>query len=154
VTVVDGSSGPRRGTITIAWIDARHGDPDVFASSSADRGSTWNTPVRINADAIGNGTSQLFVWLAQDASTGFLHAVYHERGAAADSEMRVVLARSEDGGRTWLNTAVPLPPFRTTAAVPFGDYNGIDASDGRVVAAFPHFVGDRQVGVSVAVVDK
>ena len=49
---------------------------------------------------------------------------------------------------------MPLPAFRTIAHVPFGDYNGIDASQGRVVAAFPHFVAEKQVGVSVAIVDR
>ncbi len=89
VTVVDGSSGPRRGAVSMAWIDARHGDPDVFVASSSDRGQTWRAPVRVNQDPVGNGMAQLFVWVAQDASTGVMHAVYHERGAAADSDMRV-----------------------------------------------------------------
>lgn len=154
VTVVDGTTGPRRGTVSIAWVDARHGDPDVFVASSSDRGQTWRTPVRINADAIGNGVAQFFVWLAQDASTGHLHVVYHERVSASGTETRVVMARSEDGGRTWVGVPVPLAPFRTVASVPFGDYNGIDASQGRVVAAFPHFLSETQVGISVAIVDR
>jgi hypothetical protein len=154
VTVVDGSTGPRRGAVSIAWVDARHGDPDVFVTSSVDGGRTWSAPVRVNDDAVGNGRAQFFVWLAQDASTGDLHAVYHERVSPGDTETRVVLARSTDGGRTWTNAPVPLAPFRTVAQVPFGDYNGIDASQGRVVAAFPHFVAERQVGVSVAIVDR
>ena len=33
--------------------------------------------MRVNQDVVGTGTAQLFVWLAQDASTGLLHAVYH-----------------------------------------------------------------------------
>ncbi len=154
VTVVDGSTGPRRGVVTIAWIDARHGDPDVFVSSSADRGVTWSTPVRVNDDARGNGHAQFFVWLAQDDSTGHLHAVYHERLSASGTDTRVRLARSEDGGQTWQHPTVPQPVFQTIADVPFGDYNGIDASQGRVVAAFPHFVEPRKVGVSVAIVDR
>ena len=87
-------------------------------------------------------------------SSGDLHAVYHERVNAWDTTMRVVMARSDDGGRTWSNRVVPLDPFRTVAEVPFGDYNGIDASQGRVVAAFPHFVEEKKVGVSVAIVDR
>lgn len=154
VTVVDTSAGPRRGVVSIAWVDARHGDPDVFVSSSSDRGQTWGTPVRVNEDALGNGRAQFFVWLAQDVSTGHLHAVYHERLTSTETDTRVVLASSEDGGRTWTNTAVPLAGFKTIAPVPFGDYNGIDASHGRVVAAFPHFVAEKQVGVSVAILDR
>ena len=134
--------------------DFNRGNPDVFVTSSSDRGQTWSAPVRVNADPIGSGRHQFFVWLAVDPSDGQLHVVYHDRLDAKTSDTRVVLARSEDGGRTWAHTAVPLPAFRTIAEVPFGDYNGIDASDGRVVAAFPHFVADKQVGVSVAIVDR
>lgn len=154
VTVVDNSDGPRRGTVYIAWIDARYGDPDVFVSASSDRAQSWSAPVRINAGNYGDGRAQLFVWLAVDQSSGDLHAVYHERVNAWDTTMRVVMARSDDGGRTWSNRVVPLDPFRTVAEVPFGDYNGIDASQGRVVAAFPHFVEEKKVGVSVAIVDR
>lgn len=153
VTVVDTSEGPRRGTVYVAWIDARYGDPDVFVSASSDRGETWAAPVRVNTGAYGDGRAQLFVWLAVDQATGDLHAVYHERVNASDTSLRVVLARSDDGGRTWSNRVAPLEPFRTVAEVPFGDYNGIDARQGRVVAAFPHFVEERKVGVSVAIVD-
>ncbi|WP_239492845.1 sialidase family protein [Luteitalea sp. TBR-22] len=154
VTVVDGSDGPRRGTVYVAWVDARHGDPDVFVSSSSDKGHTWTTPVRVNADAQGNGVPQFFVWLALDASTGDLHVVYHERVGPTGTETRVVLARSADGGRTWTSGPVPLAPFTTTADAAFGDYNGIDASQGRVVAVFPHFVGEKKVGISVAIADR
>jgi hypothetical protein len=154
VTVVDGSEGPRRGTVYIAWVDARHGDPDVFVSGSTDKGRTWATPVRVNADAQGNGVPQFFVWLALDAANGDLHAVYHERVAATGTETRVVMARSQDGGRSWTNAVVPLAPFTTNAQAAFGDYNGIAASQGRVVAVFPHFVAEKQVGVSVAIVDR
>ena len=107
VTVVDVSSGSRRGTVYVAWIDERHGDPDVFVTSSSDRGQTWSAPVRVNADSIGSGRHQFFVWLAVDPSDGQLHVVYHDRLDAKTSDTRVVLARSEDGGRTWAQTAVP-----------------------------------------------
>lgn len=153
VTVVDGTTGPTRGRVYIAWIDARHGDPDVFVTWSDDKGASWATPVRVNDDPIGSGRQQFFVWIAVDQSTGHLHAVYHDRLSPTATDTRVMLARSEDGGRTWANTPVPVPAFPTTAEVPFGDYNGIDAAQGRVVAAFPHFVGEKQVGVSVAIVD-
>jgi hypothetical protein len=154
VTAADVSPGPRCGTVYVAWIDARHGDPDVFVTASTDRGQTWSAPVRVNEDPIGSGREQFFVWFAVDQSTGQLHAVYHDRLSATGTDTRVVLARSDDGGRTWVNAPVPLPAFRTIAEVPFGDYNGIDASQGRVVAAFPHFVGEKQVGVSVAIVER
>jgi hypothetical protein len=48
------------------------------------------------------------------------------------------LARSIDGGKTFVNHPLPERPFDCCAASSFfGDYNGIDAHGGRVVALFP-----------------
>ena len=153
VTAADISDGPRRGTVYVCWVDSRHGDPDVFVAASSDRGETWSAPVRVNDDAVGNGRPQFFAWLAVDQSSGDLHVVFHDRRTGTGTETALTLAQSHDGGRSWVNLPVPLAPFTTDAKTPFGDYNGIDAVSGRVVAAFPHFVGESQVGVSVAIRD-
>ena len=48
------------------------------------------------------------------------------------------LARSIDGGKSFVNLPLPETPFDCCAATSFfGDYNGIDAYGGRVVALFP-----------------
>lgn len=154
VTTVDNSRGPRRGTVYVNWVDNRHGDPDAFVASSNDGGQTWTAPIRVNDDPVGNERPQFFTWMAVDQSDGSLHVVFHDRRGGDGTETSVTLARSDDGGRTWFNTAVPLAPFSTTDTVAFGDYNGIDAVDGRVVAAFPHFIAEKRVGVSVAIVDR
>lgn len=153
VTATDVGTSAQRGTVYVCWVDTRHGDPDVFVAASPDRGATWSAPVRVNDDPVGNGRPQFFVWMAVDQSTGDLHAVFHDRRDGTGTETSVTLARSGDGGRTWTNTRVPLASFATTAQTAFGDYNGIDAVGGRVVAAFPHTVGEKQVGVSVAIMD-
>lgn len=153
VTMVDLSRGPRRGTVYVNWIDLRHGDPDVFVASSADRGQTWRAPVRVNDDPRGTGAVQFFTWMAVDPSDGAVHVVFHDRRGHTGTTTGVTLARSDDGGQTWVNRQVPIAPFATRADVAFGDYNGIDARDGRVVAAFPRAFGERQVGISVVIAD-
>jgi hypothetical protein len=50
----------------------------------------------------------------------------------------VTMARSVDGGKSFVNYPLRVTPFDCCAASTFfGDYNGIDAYGGRVVAAFP-----------------
>ncbi len=136
VTAVDLSAGPNRGTIYVNWIDARHGDLDVLVAASRDRGRTWSAPVRVNDDP--PGAAQLFTWLAVDPVDGALNLVFHDRRGQRGTETGVTLARSVDGGRTFVNYPLPEIRFDCCAASEFfGDYNGIDAYGGLVVAAFP-----------------
>jgi hypothetical protein len=136
VTAVDLSSGPHRGTIYVNWIDERSGDADIFVMASRDGGRTWNAPARVNDD--GKGATQMFTWLAVDPVEGSLNVIFHDRRGQTGTLTGVTLARSVDGGRTFVNRPLEVPAFDCCAASTFfGDYNGIDAYGGRVVAAFP-----------------
>ena len=136
VTAVDASDGPRRGAIYVSWIDERNGDPDVFVTSSGDSGRSWSPPVRVNDD--GKGAAQMFAWMAVDPVDGALNLVFHDRRGLAGTMTGVTLARSIDGGNSFVNLPLPETPFDCCAATSFfGDYNGIDAYGGRVVALFP-----------------
>lgn len=65
----------------------------------------------------------------------------------------LTLARSIDGGKTFVNHRLPVPAFDCCAkSTFFGDYNGIDAYGGRVVAVFPVLAADGQQRVMAAVV--
>ena len=74
----------------------------------------------------------------------------HTRRAATTG---VTLARSIDGGKTFINHNINLAPFACEKSVFFGDYNGIDAYGGRVVPIFTHFIGKRELAVSAAIFD-
>ncbi len=137
VTGVDHSPGPHRGSLYVNWIDQRHGDPDVFVVASRDGGETWEPPVRVNDDPLGNGAAQLFTWMAVDPGDGSVNVVFLERRDASDIANRVVLARSVDGGRSFASFPVEQPPFSCPTGAFYGDYIGVAARDGRIVAAWP-----------------
>ena len=49
---------PTNGNLYIAWADYRNADSDIYFASSADAGTTWTTPIRLNDDPVGNGIDQ------------------------------------------------------------------------------------------------
>lgn len=149
VTCCDTSPGPHRGSLYVNWIDERNGDLDVWVIASRDGGDTWEKPVRVNDDATNNGRAQMFTWLAVDQADGSLNVVFYDRRDAADQRQGLTLARSVDGGKTFVNRKVNIEPFTIEGPRFFGDYIGIDARAGRVVAVFPHVV-DKQIVLSAA----
>ncbi len=150
VTGVDLSNGANKGTLYVNWIDARNGDPDVFVMSSRDGGDTWSSPVRVNDDPIKNGKVQFFTWMAVDPADGSINIIFYDRRDGKGTETGLTLARSVDGGKTFVNHKIDVPLFGANSRVFFGDYGGISAYQGRVVPAFMHFVNEGSLAVSVA----
>jgi hypothetical protein len=152
VTGVDQSRGPHRGTVYVNWIDERNGDADVFVASSHDAGQTWSSPVRVNDDPKGNKRPQLFTWMAVDPSDGSINIVFLDRRDTEGSQNAVTVARSTDGGKTFVNHRVNRPPFPSNDKVFYGDYLGIDAHGGRIAAIYPVIVeGSQQLMLETAV---
>jgi hypothetical protein len=150
ITGVDLSNGPRKGTLYVNWTDERNGDQDVFVTSSSDGGETWSAPVRVNDDAVKNGKAQFFTWMAVDPVDGSVNTVFYDRRDTEGTLTRLMMARSVDGGRSFVNHKINLEPFSCNEAVFFGDYSGIAAYGGRVVPIFMHFTDVRRLAVSVA----
>jgi hypothetical protein len=151
VTAVDHSRGRHRGSVYVTWIDRRHGDPDVFLIASRDGGQTWSEPLRVNDDEQGNGKEQLFAWMAVDPRDGSVNIIFYDRRDLKDTLTGLTLARSVDGGRSFVNHRLDQEPFPCYRDVFFGDYIGVAAQGGRVVALYPHFTGRRQIAISAAV---
>ncbi len=150
VAAVDFSSGSRRGTLYVNFLDERDGSPDVFVTSSTDAGETWSSPTRANAPD--RGSVQMLTWMAVDPSDGSLNIVFHDRAGLSGTMTGVTLARSIDGGKTFVNYRLPVTAFECCARSEFfGDYNGIDAYAGRVVAAFPVLTPEGEQRVQAAV---
>ncbi|HXG65735.1 MAG TPA: sialidase family protein [Blastocatellia bacterium] len=150
VTKVDLSNSPRRGAIYVNWIDERNGDPDVFVMSSPDGGETWSAPARVNDDARGNGKAQFFTWMAVDPADGSVNVVFYDRRDQEGTKTGLTLARSTDGGKTFVNYKINQEPFACNEKVFFGDYTGIDAYNGLVTPIYTHFVSEKDLAVSVA----
>ena len=150
VTGVDLSDGPNKGTLYVNWIDARNSDPDVFVMSSRDGGNTWSTPVRVNDDSLKNGKVQFFTWMAVDPADGSINIVFYDQRDTTGTQTRLTLARSVDGGRTFVNYKIDQQPFAANSRTFFGDYSSISAYEGRVAPAFMHFVDDGRLAISVA----
>src|ERR1041384_955351 len=150
VTAVDLSQGPQRVTLYVNWIDARNGDPDVFVAASHDGGETWSQPVRVNDDPIRNGKAQFFTWLAVDPVDGSLNVAFYDRRDTTGTLTGLTFARSTDGGRTFVNYKINQTPFACDPKVFFGDYLGVAAYGGRVVAAYMPFTRDKDLALSAA----
>src|SRR5256712_4805244 len=123
---------PTSGRLYVAWSDYRNGDVDVFVAGSADHGRTWSAAVRVNGDSLHNGKDQFFQWLAVDPTDGAANILFYDRrGDPANRKSLIALARSSDGGHSWVNYAWTDSSFDARNEF-IGDYTGIAALRGRV----------------------
>ena len=104
----------------------------------------------MNDDPVKNGKEQFFTWMSVDPIDGSVNIVFYDRRDTAGAQTKLTLARSVDGGHTFVNYQINQPPFTCDPRAFFGDYSGISAYDGRVVPIFMHFVDERKLAVSVA----
>jgi hypothetical protein len=151
---VDITEGKERGSIYINWADTRHGDPDVFMIVSRDGGTTWSKPQRVNNDAQGNGKEQWFPCLVVDPLDGSINIAYYDRGAQEGTRTDVTLARSVDGGRTFVHCKLNDETYDLSKMGFFGDYLGIDSFGGRVAVLWMHPMDKpKRLGISSVVLD-
>ena len=153
ITCVDLSDGPNRGTIYVNWADLRNGDPDSLVMYSRGGGETWSEPVRVNDDPKGNGKEQFFTWMAVDPIDGAVNVAFFDRRDHDGAMTGVTLARSTDGGKTFVNHKIDQPAFNIQKAAFFGDYLGIDAYGGRVAVGYQHFTEGKALAISAAIFD-
>jgi hypothetical protein len=127
----DISNGPYRGTIYVNYTDsAGPADHDVMVIKSTNGGLNWSAPIRVNDDA--PGKEQFFSWMAIDQVTGYIYIVFYDRRNYTDNNTDVFLARSTNGGTTWINERISSSPFVPNSGTFFGDYNGITVHNGKV----------------------
>jgi hypothetical protein len=151
---VDITHGKDRGSLYVAFADTRNGDPDVFVIVSRDGGATWSKPRRINPDPERNGKEQWFPWLVVDPVDGSINIAYYDRAVQAGTLTDVTLARSTDGGRTFVHYRLNREAYDLSKLGFFGDYLGIDAYGGRVATLWMHPVDNtKKLGISTAVLD-
>ena len=130
-TLCDVSTGPFRGNIYINYTDsAGPNDHDVKVIKSTNGGVNWSSPIRVNDDPAGK--EQFFSWMAIDQVTGYVYIVFYDRRNYTNTSTDVYLARSTNGGTTWVNERISTSPFTPNSGTFFGDYNGITAYNGKV----------------------
>lgn len=132
ITACDVSASKYRGNIYVTWSDQRQGsdNTDIFLIKSTDGGQTWGPVKQINDDA--TNRHQFFVWMTVDQITGNLYFVFYDRRRTAGNATEVYVAKSTDGGETFVNFNVSATPFTPVANIFFGDYTSIAAHNGKV----------------------
>jgi hypothetical protein len=130
-TVCDYSNGPYRGTIYVNWTDSvSAGDHDVRIAKSTNGGSNWSAPIRVNDDPAGK--EQFLTAMTVDQVTGHVYVVFYDRRNYTTNQTDVYLARSTNGGATFVNERISASPFIPQTQAFFGDYIDIAAHNGKV----------------------
>ena len=140
---VDNSTGPDRGTLYLVWSNVGYpgvntgSDIDIYLIRSADGGSTWSAPVRVNQDPAGLGKQHYLPWIACDRVTGGVCVIYYDDRNVDSTQAAVFVSTSYDGGNTWTDMQVSDYSF-TPEPIPglafsyFGDYIGIQSDNMKV----------------------
>jgi len=126
-TDCDISQSEYRGTIYINYTDKSNGDYDVFIVKSTDEGVTWSIPIRVNDDPLGNGKDQFMTHFCVDPVTGAINVLFYDRRRFEGKKTDVILARSTDGGETFVNRRINDNPFIPDKEIFFGDYIGVNS---------------------------
>jgi len=133
------AADPRPGSTTLyaAWEDAtpvaNQDHNAIVLSRSGDGGATWSTPLLVNGDP----TVPAFnpsIAVRSDGEIGLRY--YDFRGALAGAAIPVSvwLARSSDGGSTWVESQIDGPFDLTNAPIVqgqlfLGDYEGFTGAN-------------------------
>lgn len=143
---VDKSGGVRNGWIYILTTQINlapaGSDPDIVIHRSTDGGATWSGGIRVNQDALNNGKVQFFPAVCVD-SHGGVNVVYYDNRLfpGVGDSCSVYISRSTDGGSTWGDVKISDHNFKPKTSLGvgggyMGDYIGITASVGKVVAVW------------------
>lgn len=105
-------------------------DSDIAFVMSEDKGETWTRPVKINDD--GTQNDQFMPWIASAGGGNILVMFYDRRDDPQNWNIYLYVARSLDGGKTWLkNQRVTCQSFEPAPSSCYmGDYNQV-VSDGK-----------------------
>jgi PKD repeat protein len=148
---VDISGGAHNGYIYIVWANIgvpgtnTGSDIDVYMIRSANGGTTWSSPIRVNQDPIGMGKQHYFPWISCDPVTGEISVVFYDDRNVSSSQCEVFVATSSDAGNTWDDFKVSDVAFTPTpipglASSYMGDYLGISAVNRKV---YPTWTDNR-----------
>ena len=148
ITCCDISNSPYRGNVYINYTDSvSPGDHDVMVVKSTNGGTNWGSPIRVNDDPAGK--EQFFSWMTIDQVTGYIYIVFYDRRNYTNTQTDVYLARSTNGGTTWINERISASPFTPTSGPFFGDYNNITAHNGIIRPIWIRLQGTLSVWTAI-----
>lgn len=156
---VDNSNSPWRGTLYAVWANLNYPginsgtNVDVYMIKSADSGSTWSEPIRINQDLPAPGKKHYFPWITCDPANGNLAVIFYDDRDTEASQAEAWVATSTDGGENWQDFRVSDVAFTPSPVTGlsdnyFGDYLGIAAKEGWVYPCWT----DNRTGAAMAYV--
>lgn len=121
---VDRSQGPFRGRLYASWMDSTAaGTTDIFLSYSDDKGTTWSTPHRV-ADALSFAVDRFNHWMSVDPVSGDVDVSFYDTRNDTTGFRYMTdtyLARSHDGGASWLSPNIRV----STVSSNEHDCNGV-----------------------------
>jgi hypothetical protein len=124
---IDNWNSQYSGSLYCTWADYTEGDADVYLAFSHDRGASWDGPVRVNNDTVGNGIDQFFPAVAV-SEDGLVHVTFYDRRNDRNNTLlEYWWGLSFDGGETF---PINLP-------ISDANFNGDHSRDGDV-----DFIGD------------
>ena len=149
------------GTLHVAWTDFAQGacmefggprpacsNADVRLSSSRDGGQSWSVPVRVNDDA--TLSDQFHPWIAAHPD-GLISLVWLDRRRdPLNVDYDVFYTNTADGQMFLPGAKVNSAPSLLGTEARIGEYPGLVASPGGVVAAWPDFRVPGSPAVSAA----
>jgi len=113
--------------LTFGYVGGQNGDADIFTCSSNDGGNSWNSPVRVNDDAISNGKLQDLVWVSYNL-LGDLVVTWRDRRNSAGTgfyqSCETYCAVSNDNGITYSQNFL-----LSTVVAPFDSVLSHDGND-------------------------
>jgi hypothetical protein len=149
----DYSNGPHSGALYVSWADQRSGmdNTDIWIIKSTDTGLSWKNMVKVNDDA--GRRHQFLNWMTIDQSTGYIYVIFYDRRNYTDNQTDVYLAKSTDGGNTFINERISKSSFTPSEITFMGDYTGLAAVNGIIRPVWTR-LDENELSVWTAIINE
>lgn len=153
VIACDLSNSEYKGSVYITWFDRKKGkkDTDIWLVRSGDGGKNWTKPKKVNNDS--TAAYQYLPWMTIDQANGNIYLLFYDRRNYTDSRTDVYMARSTDGGKTFINFKISERTFTPDGYTFMGDYNGIAAYNNIVRPIWTSIDSHSKTSVWTAIID-
>ncbi|MGH9070092.1 MAG: sialidase family protein, partial [Acidimicrobiales bacterium] len=108
------------GSLYLAWAARVGGEDNVLLARSANQGTRWTPPVRVNDNPVGDGSSRSLPEVAVAPDGRVDVAFLDRRNDPLNVDAEAYLAYSYDQGRNFANLKVSSEPFDTSIGPSFG----------------------------------